>query len=536
MPADQQGAEAATTIVHEQPYSGSDYPIYYGGRSVAGIRVTPDKANTFSAYFRAVSIVSGTLARLPWRLMREDANGDLMQERRHPMAKLFRQPNPDTNNFLFRRQTQAHVLTWGNAYCEIERSNKRPFWPVALWPIEPHRVTPRIDERNQLYYEVSNSAKATTIFDRRDIFHLMGLSYDGLVGYPVAMYAANSVGVGLASQDYSASFFANGTHTGMVLMTDKHLSPEDARKIVAQINEQHAGPSNAHKVFVAHSGNKVSTLDIKPEEAQLLATRQFQVQEIARWFGVPPHMLGDHTKTSYNSIEAENQAFHNQTMGDWFANWEAAFDAAFLADTDLSTNIDEKGLLRGDSQARANYYRTMYTLGAMNSNEIRRAEGMPGYGEDGDVYYRQANMSAVDEEDEPMNANPLQQPPQPPPEDDEEGADMESLLRPWAYQIALKLATKEFKAASQAIKRGKADDAWCEKFYQTHNAQMVEDFGPIAETAGRQAEDDVDPAAIICGHCEQSKLLVLAGKVDEAWTSDRVSELVDQLMEVLTNA
>ena len=297
----------------------------------------------------------------------------------------------------------THLLLWGNAYAQIIRNGKGEV--VALYPLMPNRMTVDRDENGQLYYEYQTSQdEAHTMegslvrLSPHDVLHIPGLGFDGLVGYsPIAM-AKNSIGMAIACEEYGAKFFANGATPGGILEHPGVV--KDPERIRESWNSAFGGSANSNKVAVLEEGLKYTPISISPEQAQFLETRKFQIDEIARIFRIPPHMIGDLEKSSFSNIEQQSLEFVKYTLDPWVSRWEQSMRRALLrpeekAEYFFKFNVD--GLLRGDYQSRMNGYATARQNGWMSANDIRELENLDRIPEEsgGDLYLINGNMTKL---------------------------------------------------------------------------------------------------------------------------------------------
>ena len=296
----------------------------------------------------------------------------------------------------------THLLLWGNAYAQIIRNGKGEV--VALYPLMPNRMTVDRDADGHLYYEYQTSQdEARTMEGSRvrlsphDV-HIPGLGFDGLVGYsPIAM-AKNSIGMAIACEEYGAKFFANGATPGGILEHPGVV--KDPERVRESWNSAFGGSANSNKVAVLEEGMKYTPISISPEQAQFLETRKFQVDEIARIFRIPPHMIGDLEKSSFSNIEQQSLEFVKYTLDPWVCRWEQSMQRALLTVDEkkeyfFKFNVD--GLLRGDYQSRMNGYATGRQNGWMSANDIRELENLDRIPaeEGGDLYLINGNMTKL---------------------------------------------------------------------------------------------------------------------------------------------
>ncbi len=223
----------------------------------------------------------------------------------------------------------------------------------------------------------ANPTSATVTLRRDEVLHIPGLGFDGLIGYsPIAM-AKNAIGMSLATEEYGASFFANGANPGGVLEHPGVI--KDIQRVKDSWNAAYRGSGNAHRVAVLEEGMAFKSIGIPPEQAQFLETRKFQINEIARIFRVPPHMVGDLEKSSFSNIEQQSLEFVKYTLDPWVIRWEQALRQSLILPSEkpwLFVKFNLDGLLRGDYQSRMTGYATARQNGWLSANDIRELEDM----------------------------------------------------------------------------------------------------------------------------------------------------------------
>lgn len=363
-------------------YRGSDFS-YLFGPSTSGKTVNEFTAMQTTGVYACVRILSETLAALPLQMFRYTAVGkDRVYD--HPLYHLLHdEPNPDMTSFVFRETLMSHLLVWGNAYAQIIRDSLGRV--TALYPLRPDKMTVTRSEQGQLLYVYTKTSDENpnvkpygqVVLRKEDVLHIPGLGYDGLVGYsPIAM-AKNAVGMTMACEEYGASFFANGASPSGVLEHPGVL--KDPARVRDSWNAVYKGSRNAHKVAVLEEGMKYTPIGIPPEEAQFLETRKFQLNEIARLYRIPPHMIGDLDKSSFNNIEQQSMEFVKYTLDPWVIRWEQAMQKALLLPKEkeeyfLKFNVN--GLLRGDYESRMTGYSIGRQNGWLSANDIRDMEDM----------------------------------------------------------------------------------------------------------------------------------------------------------------
>ena len=363
--------------------SGSRYSFFFGG-TTAGKPVNEHTAMQITAVYSYVRILAETVAGLPLHVYKYNDSGGKEKYLQHPLYKLLHdEPNPEMTSFSFRETLMTHLLLWGNAYAQIIRNARGEI--IALYPLMPNKMTVDRDKNGRLFYLYQrNTEDAPTLgkdnmvyLDPSDVLHIPGLGFDGLVGYsPIAM-AKNAVGLSMATEEYGAKFFANGATPGGVLEHPGTI--KDPQKIKESWNMAYQGSANSHRVAVLEEGMKYQQIGVPPEQAQFLETRKFQINEIARIFRIPPHMLADLEKSSFSNIEQQSLEFVKYTLDPWVVRWEQTMCRSLLRESEKPTvfikfNVD--GLLRGDYASRMNGYATARQNGWMSTNDIRELENL----------------------------------------------------------------------------------------------------------------------------------------------------------------
>ena len=389
----------------DKPQNSYDSPsyTYFFGRANSGKRVTDRTALQHIAVYACVRVLSEAIAQLPLHLYKYNDKG---KERvpHHPLYFLLHdQPNPEMTSFVFRETLMSHLLIYGNAYAQIIRNGRGDV--IGLYPLMPDKMKVDRDDKNRLIYIYSRYDEANPNMKEQgdivlyadEVLHIPGLGFDGLVGYSPIALAKNAIGISIACEEYGASFFGNGASPSGVL---EHPGVIKNPERVRDAWQRAYGGRNAHKVAVLEEGMKYTPISISPEQAQFLETRKFQINEIARIFRVPPHMVGDLEKSSFSNIEQQSLEFVKYTLDPWVARWEQAIVRSLFS-TDEKTqyfvkfNVD--GLLRGDYQSRMNGYAIGRQNGWMSANDIRELENLDRIPEEegGDLYLINGNMTKL---------------------------------------------------------------------------------------------------------------------------------------------
>lgn len=381
-------------------------------RTAAGPYVTTDVALTYSAVWAAVGLISETVAVLPVEAKR--IRGEAFEfVAVHPALSLFNTaPNPEQNPFAFRELLTARALLWGNGTAEIQRNDRGD--AARLWPIHPSRLHP-VRRNGELFYEVDNANNYNDparpgdgLIAHRDLFNCR-FKGDGIWGQSIISYARESIGLGLGAETYGASLFGNKATPGGLIEYPGKLSPKQIREAYDEWSDTE-GPANAHKIKILTGGATWKATGMPPDDAQFLETRKFQVSEVARWFGVPPHLLADLDKATFSNIEEQGLEFVRR-LAPWFARWEQEAETKLVSAAEFGrVKIDHRvaELLRADISKRGAWYAQMRQWGVYSVNDIRRAERLPEV-EGGDARLEPANMHPLGdppEADQPDQADP----------------------------------------------------------------------------------------------------------------------------------
>lgn len=362
---------------------GNRYSFFFGG-TTSGKPVNENTAMQMTAVYSCVRILSEAVAGLPLHVYKYNDSGGKEKDLSHPLYQLLHdEPNPEMTSFVFRETLMGHLLLWGNAYAQVIRNARGEV--VALYPLMPNKMKVDRDSKGQLYYLYQRTQEdapaigstSQVYLSPSDVLHIPGLGFDGLVGYsPIAM-AKNAIGLAIATEEYGAKFFANGAAPGGVLEHPGTI--KDPQRVKESWNSAYQGSGNAHKVAVLEEGMKYQAIGISPEQAQFLETRKFQINEIARIFRVPPHMLADLEKSSFSNIEQQSLEFVKYTLDPWCVRWEQSMSRVLLSESEkpqhfIKFNVD--GLLRGDYASRMTGYATARQNGWMSANDIRELENL----------------------------------------------------------------------------------------------------------------------------------------------------------------
>ena len=365
----------------------------------AGVPITTETAITISAVWRAINVVSGTLAFLPLQVFRKNEGKGREHLADHYVQQLLKKPTRFSSDYIFRQTMHATRMLYGNAYAMIIRENGRP---VELKMIHPDDVMPLIVE-NELVYRI----RSGNIVEEHNMIHLRGLSLDGVMGKSPIAVQRESFGLSKAAEKFGARFFGSGTKNSGIIEVPGSLGDTAYKNLKNSWDEAFRGLDNSHGTPILEAGATYRPISIPPEDAQFLQTRKFQIEEIARWYGVQPHILMDLERSTNNNIEHQGMEFVTYTLSTEIAMWESELNDKLFTKTEKTDHYLEfniTALLRGDSKARSDFYRGMFAVGAISPNRIRELENLPPY-EGGDRHYVQAGFVPTDKIDNVYEKN-----------------------------------------------------------------------------------------------------------------------------------
>lgn len=366
-----------------------------GVESGTGLYVGPDSAMTSAVVYACVNVLAQTIASLPLLVYRRLPGGGKERNENHPLYSILHdQPNPEMTAYELRAALVGHVCLWGNAYCEIERSDTRV---IGLWPLRPDKMTVARDANNQLLYVYTLPSGQKKPFAFENIMHWRGLSGNGIIGYSPIAQAAEAIGVDLATRQYGARFFGNNSQPGGILTHPGKLSVEAAQKVKNQWESAHRGLDTSQRVAVLEEGITWTTIGIPPEQAQFLETRRYERSEIAALYRIPLHMINDLERATFSNIEHQSLEYVKYTLVPWLVQIEQAlYRDLFQISAGKRANFAEHlvdGLLRGDILSRYQAYNVAHNGGWLCADEIREYENMnPLPDGQGKKYWIPANM------------------------------------------------------------------------------------------------------------------------------------------------
>ncbi|MEQ8409118.1 MAG: phage portal protein [Gammaproteobacteria bacterium] len=493
-------------------------------RSTAGINMTEETALNYGPVFSACKVISETVAMLPWRVFKIDGQRRELLGGSKLDNILHRQPNDEMTAFRLREYLITSALLWGNGYAEIERNMLGEV--VALWPLHPSQIEIQRNEvTRELVYKFTPDAGGHPVYLRKqDVFHLAGPTSDGVCGRSMISIARESWGFGVAAEQFGAAYFGNGGIPAVVIQETEgvttEMDKEAAANLVASFDAKHRGANKAGRTAYLEKGFEIKKIGVPHKEAQFIESRKFQVTEIARWFRLPPHKIGDMEKATFSNIEQQSIDFVVDSIMPWAQRLEQEADMKLHRDEDIITKINLLGLLRGDSQARGEYYTKLWGIGVFSPNDILGLE----------------DMDPVDGGDQrfvPLNMIPLTE------ASSADRSSASSSIRGVLVDAHQRMMNKELKALDRAAGAGKDLDDWGTTFYNRHRLQLAETLLPGANAAAEYLGADTKRLDdLIALHCERyietSLRAVMAGKWDN-W-ENRPGQAADDLLQRLAGA
>lgn len=372
----------------------------------SGVKVTEKSSYTMPAVYRAVSLISGTCAALP--LFSYDRKDRLQRQD----SAILEQPCPGLTAFEFWEYVYMSVLTWGNFYARkvYGTSGVESLVPISSADVKVGRHPSAVTEQNPTgkLFQIARAGGGSEVASPNEIFHIPGLGYDGLTGVSPLRLAAQGIGLALSAEKYSAKQFSNGSLMAGILQTEQRITPEQAEELAARWRSKVAGIARAHDIVALGAGATFKPIQFPNSDLQMIENRKFQIVEIARVFGIPPHMIGDvERSTSWGTgIEQQSIGFVTYTLKSWLTRTEQRVSLDLLPSKQFA-KYDLTNLMRGDSVQRAAYYTAMRNMGVLNADEIREEEGRsPLPDGKGQQYLTPLNMGTIPPPTGPTGGSP----------------------------------------------------------------------------------------------------------------------------------
>lgn len=502
----------------EDPQKSSNTRYIYVGSQLAGVRVTMESAFQVGAIWGCIDAIAKPVASSDWLVFQwvsARKRRELPEDRLSYLLNV--RPNPEMTAQSFRRALMIAALSWGNGYAEIVRDMSGRV--AALWPISPERVTPqRID--GQLGYLVKNDDTTEVWLRQEDMFHIRGPSISGLVGDNVIGKAAGAIALSMATQKFAEAYFGNGTQLGTILEYPGEIDDPTFERLTRQWNGKHQGPGKAFRTAFIDAGMKVVDVgkDSSAEKAQLVTARQQDIEDICRWWGVPPHKVQHLLRSTNNNIEHQGLEFTRDALRPWARELQQEADFKLFSDRGPRrfTLLDLDWASEGDFKSRMEGLQIGRNMGVLNGNEIRSEIGWDDMGPDGDKYIVQGamtelkNVGKVYEAPGGKAAAPAE------PKEDDAG---EKAVQAWVAEIYARAGRRRQNRESDLADKGRTDAAASAmrdaKAYLAQQLRVVEPHVTACFGGQRRVEDAL----------ERHGLTVLDGADAQKAAADLFNEL-----------
>lgn len=386
----------------------TDTRIVFTGRTKSGVRITSETAMTISAVWACIRFLSTSIAGLPWNVINDDTKMPVSLS--VPAQRVLDRPSDEFSSLQFRETLMVWALKEGNGYAEIERNEF--YQPVAMHPIHPCRMTVmRNVDGGKLFYMVDMNSQQPVILEPEDVFHLRGMGDGGPVGLNVVAYAAESLGWAKAVQMFGSSFFGEGATPAGVVTMKKPLTPEGLAELKKEFAKVYSGTKNAGKTAFLDNDMEYKPLTVDPDKGQFIETNQFLIDEVCRWFGVPPHKIYKLLNSTFSNIEHQSIEVVTDSLRPWARRFEdeARFKLLGQNRQGYTNKINLKGLLVGDTKTRLEWYRGLREIGVLTADDILKLEDMPTIGkakggEKRTMQGQYTTLEKIGEEPEPVVA------------------------------------------------------------------------------------------------------------------------------------
>lgn len=377
--------------------------------SVTGIKVNQYSSLNSSAVLAATTMLAEDVAKLPWTVKRKADDGSQSEAKDHFLYDLLQEPNEWMNGLELREMMQIGIILRGNGYAVIKRNGRG--LPIALIPWNPDRVMQWMATSGNLFYRMvahnvheqallaslAPQLVGSGLLPAEDMFHVRGFSLDGLAGMSRISLAREAVALGLAQEQQAARWMGQGAKPSGMLTTDQKLGKEAAERLSSDFKQNSSGLQNSGKIIVGEQGLRFLPFSMSSADLEFIASRQFQLQEIARIFRIPQHMMGDLGRSTNNNISQQAQEYINYTLTGYTNRWSAKLSSVFgLRKQNLSVDFDYSALTTADLTSRINNWRVAIMSMMATPNQARVDLGWQPIKQDGanDLHFP-ANMAAA---------------------------------------------------------------------------------------------------------------------------------------------
>lgn len=485
----------------------------------AGVAVNEEVALKYTAVWCATRILSESLAALPLNLFEVIGPRNKQKAEGHPLHQLLHdEPNPEQDSMVWFDQQMQALLNHGNAFAEKQMSGRNV---QAIWPIHPTRIPRQNIKRNEshdprsaeigkpgeLIYWVNNDDGSKTPLPASRILHVPGvLTGNGLYGKGVIEWGANAIGRAVATEEHAASFFRNGAVSNVVLKHPRTLSETKAKTLREQWQRVYGGSENHYKAVVLEDGMEAQAISYDAKQAAMIESSNFSITDISRLYRIPPHMLADLSRSTFNNVEASNLSFVIHSLIPWVVRFEKAFRRQLLTPQEkgrFKPTFNVTGLLRGDMKARAEFYTKLFNMGALSPDDIRELEGQNAV-DGGDQYFVRRDMVSLNN----AGAIPVSESAASPNDDlaiEEDPRNAAVTATRAAMQGTLAgMVDYECRAAMRAVKQPNRFVAWMDSFYETFGEKLIDAMRPF-EPAAKALGVNLDVEALAEKHTLHSR-------------------------------
>jgi HK97 family phage portal protein len=392
-------------------------PLSSWGDDVVGSNVVANEATSFSigAYFSSIKVISETMAQMDLEVIEKIGKYSKANTSHKNYWLLHAEPSPLYNRFEWIQSMFVWALSWGNGYSKIVRDRFANAIELKLLP--SNEVIPKVTERGKLYYEWQHDGGIEIIM-ADDMIHLKNMGTNGLVGLSTAMIHRETLTSSLAKIQQEKSFYENGAKASGVLMTPGTMGTNERKNLTDSFQKATEGAANRFKTIILEEGVKYQQLTIPQNDAQFLESKKFDQTEIAGWFRVPPHMIGNLQDANYSNMEAQDRSFAKNCIVPWAIRFQQELDRKLFFEGErgkFQTQFNLDDLIKGDIKTRYEVYNAAVNSGILKPTEPREAEGWPMEGtEEIDKFFMNSTMKAVQE-----ILNPIDTENQPIPDEDQ---------------------------------------------------------------------------------------------------------------------
>lgn len=489
-----------------------------GRKSVSGVTITEDSALNYSAAWAATRVLCAAGSSLPLNIYRKLGARKKEIASDHAAHRLMHfQPNPEMGAMMFRATLLNHQINWGGGFAEIVRKFGKTGPPTELWPIHPSRIQPTRFDGDVLGYRVRNKDGSHDDFQSNEIFHVPSIiSTNGIVGKGVIENARESLGFGIAVERQGAAYFANSARPSVVITGGKFKGKEERDEYRRQWLEIHGGVEKNAMPAVLPEGGDVKFLSFNQEDSQFLQTREHNISEMSRWYGVPAHMIGDLRRATFSNIESQGIDFVVYSEIPWLTIWEQEIFRKLLSEDEQKDHYAKhvvNGLMRGDSAARAAFYKSLFEIGVFSINDIRELEDMDEIGPDGDKHFVPLNFTTAEKAGTESAPQPkllatekqqatavIDEPQMLTDETTGQPSALETRCREVLGETVGRLLNKECRACEAAAKNNhdpKQFFAWLDEYYDRYEATFSDAITPHIEILSLATDDSREVVAIV---------------------------------------